>query len=245
MSSSLPNLRSTLPPTAVIFDMDGVLLDSERFVRKHYQQAARQFGWEIDNRLFDSLIGCTSRDAQRQLVEKLGSGFPLEEFNTLVNAAVQSHQDWASLVKIGVSALLTHLRSLELPIGVATSTYTQTACARLKAAGLLGYFKTVVGGDQVAKGKPAPDIFLVAACHLNVPPDKCLVFEDSIRGIEAANAANMTVIHVVDLQPPTSRSRELTHSIAMSCADVPLGLFACVAESCRKRPPSDWPARSG
>jgi len=211
--------------SAVIFDMDGSLLDSERFARTVYQRTAQSLGWKIEDGLFESLLGRTQEDAQRRLAKQLGPDFPLGAFQASVGGAMLAHQDWRSLVKHGATELLEYLRYLGLPTAVATSTMTQEALKRLESSGLLEYFDAVVGGDDVERGKPAPDIFLEAAKRLGVSPHKCVVFEDSVNGIEAAKAADMTVIHVIDLQQPTARSRDIAYLVVRSFVDVPVAIF--------------------
>lgn len=215
--------------SAAIFDMDGCLLDSERFARAVYQRTAHSLGWEIQDCLFETLLGCTQKDAQRRLAKHLGPEFPLKAFQASVVAEMLAHQDWRSLVKHGARELLEFLRDLGLPTAVATSTRTQEALERLESSGLLEFFDTVVGGDDVERGKPAPDIFLEAAGRLGVSPHACVVFEDSVKGMEAAQAADMTVIHVMDIQKPTPRSRDMAYLVVRSFVDVPVSIFTPAA----------------
>jgi len=215
------------PPAAVIFDLDGTLLDTERHTRRLYSQVGQQLGWPIEDTLYDRLIGLTSDDSHRILAEALGAEFPLEQFLRTVRYRLDVHTDWADLVKIGARALVAALRDRNLPVAVATSTARATARARLQAAGLLGCFATVVGGDEVTRGKPAPDLYLEAARRLGVRSDECLAFEDSRVGIESAHSAGMGVFHVLDLQTPTTRTRSLVRGVLASLAEVPLELFGC------------------
>jgi beta-phosphoglucomutase-like phosphatase (HAD superfamily) len=106
-------------------------------------------------------------------------------------------------------------------MAVATSTRTKRATEKLGDAGLLDYFKIVIGGDQVEQGKPDPEIYLKAASALSSAPSRCLALEDSANGVKAAVAAGMTVVQIPDLVPPSDELLQLGHIVLSSLADVP------------------------
>ena len=126
--------------------------------------------------------------------------------------------------KSGLLALLEMLEPLRLPKAVATSTRKQNAVALLEKVRILHHFSTVVGGDEVSKGKPDPEIFLTAAARLDVQPERCIVFEDSPAGIRGAHAAGMIPILVPDLIEPPPDIRALACRVLESLEEA-RGLF--------------------
>ena len=121
--------------------------------------------------------------------------------------------------KPGLVTFLEYLHARRVPRAVATSTATAIATDLLERAGVRHHFTVIVGGDQVERGKPAPDIFLAAATRLGSPPDECLVLEDSGPGIRAAAAAGMRPILVPDRSEPAPEVRQLAYAVVGSLAD--------------------------
>ncbi len=184
---------------AVIFDLDGLMLDTERIARDAWQAAAREVEREIDDALFAQFVGKRDPDCMEMLRAQWGP-FDLEAFRQAIQAHWDARIARAGLpVKDGLGELLEHLEALAWPKAVATSSRRPSALRKL--GDLAARFDALVTGDEVAQGKPAPDIFLLAARRLRVPPAACLVLEDSPAGVAAARAAGMPVIMVPDLVP--------------------------------------------
>jgi HAD superfamily hydrolase (TIGR01509 family) len=189
---------------AVIFDMDGLLVDSERLARDALIETARRFEKQVDYDLFKQMIGVPEDASHELLIRRYGSDFPAAQFleqatlrcRALVNAG---HLD----LKPGAVELLQSLELAGIPKAVATSSSRAKAEHTLRAVGVLSRFNAVVCRDDVARGKPYPDLFLSAASRLEVDPAVCIVLEDSHNGIRAAHAAGMKVIMVPDLLSPT------------------------------------------
>jgi beta-phosphoglucomutase-like phosphatase (HAD superfamily) len=203
-----------MPFDAIIFDMDGLLLDSERMFRIVWQLAATDLGVEMNDAIFFSLIGLNRRSAEARLKSVYGPTWDHEALNSRIDHhwhAIGGHD--AIPVKSGVTELLDHLDASSLPRAVATSTPRLNAEQKLTKVGLLDRFHGLVGGDEVAAGKPAPDPYLKAAALLNVDPARCLALEDSPNGLRAARAAGMTVIMVPDLIAPTEALRDVAHHV--------------------------------
>lgn len=204
-------------PAAVVLDMDGLLLDTERLVRPAWQETAAELGHAMDDALYAQLIGRTDRDAIGVLAASLGPGFASSEF--LVRAQARTEQVLAAATvpwRPGAAALLDALDEIAMPRAIATSTRRRDALLRLERSGIARRVAVVVCGDDVARGKPAPDIYLRAAAELGVAPAACVAFEDSSPGACAAAAAGMIAILVPDLCPPTVEARGAASAVVGS-----------------------------
>ena len=191
-------------PGAVIFDMDGLMLDTERLAPAAWSEAARAVGVEFDMTLLPSMVGRSFRDCNALIVERHGEAYPTAELMRAWHVAYDAivARDGIAL-KPGLVELLDWLEREDIDKAVATSTRRDRAQTKLAQTRLLHRFTVLVGGDEIARGKPAPDIFLLAAERLSRPPQDCVVLEDSEPGVRAALAAGMTPIMVPDLRPPS------------------------------------------
>jgi beta-phosphoglucomutase len=194
--------------SAVIFDMDGLMLDTESINRLAWQRAAEDLGYELRDEFYLSLLGRTTGDCEFLVRQLLGPEFPMDEFRVRRRRVWNAHMDGAGIeAKAGLLDLLAFLEAQRLPLAVATSSHARSADASLRSAGVRDRFGVVVTGDQVARGKPAPDIYLEAARRLGVGSADCLALEDSDNGVRAACGAGMTTVMVPDLKPASPESR--------------------------------------
>lgn len=188
-----------------VFDMDGLMIDSERVVLMGYEFAAEKFGY--DSKILELArlsIGRTVNDTRKIFNESMGSGFDYDTFKPNVSKFVKDYFEENGVpVKKGVFELLEVLKRKNYRLCVATSTRKETASEELIKAGILEHFEDLVGGNDISRGKPFPDIFLEAAKRIEAKPENCFVFEDSINGIKAAYAAGMKPIMIPDLVEPT------------------------------------------
>ncbi|MBR2177008.1 MAG: HAD family phosphatase [Clostridia bacterium] len=206
---------------AVIFDMDGVIFDSEKLYLECCKEAAEKSG--IEN-IEETCLSCIGLNTERTLTlfrDRYGDDFPLDEFWSYARKRFAEKAQGGLLpVKKGAEELLRYLKNNHVPIGLASSTKTETVRTELTAAGLIHYFDVIIGGDMVPKSKPEPDIFLLAADWLGFPAEDCVIIEDSFNGIRAANASGAFVIMVPDLVQPTAEISSLANQILPSLIEV-------------------------
>jgi HAD superfamily hydrolase (TIGR01509 family) len=211
--------------TTAIFDMDGLLLDSERPTRDAWEEVLTGMGLVYDHRLYLSAVGRDFSDTRVLLTQGHGPGFDFDAALAQVRqrlAETVGRTGYAS--KPGALELLDELSGRGIRCAVASSTAIEQIGQRLRRASLLDYFEVLAGGDEVRRGKPEPDIFLLAASRLGVTPQTCLVFEDSSYGAQGALAAGMGVVLVPDLKPPTEEVGRLALRILGSLEESPVFL---------------------
>ncbi len=219
-------------PTAVIFDMDGLMLDTEGLAARAWTDAAERLGVTFDAAVTPRLVGRNAADCRALIRAHHGDGYPVADLERAWLAAYDAivERDGVAL-KPGLLALLAWLEDAGIPKAVATSTRRARAQAKLVGTGLHERFAALVGGDEVAQGKPAPDIYVAAARRLGVAPAACLALEDSEPGIDAALAAGMAVIMVPDRAPPSSALLARGTPVLASLRDVHAHLATLPAQA--------------
>lgn len=200
--------------TAVIFDMDGTIFDSERLVLDCWERIGKKYGIPDIGEVFIRCIG-TNKVRTRQIVdEHYGKTFPYEKFSAESSALFREMTEKEGLpVKAGVREILTYLREEKIPLGLASSTRLAVVEEELKDAGLYAYFQTVVGGDLLKNSKPAPDIYLMTCERMGILPEKAYAIEDSYNGIRSAHSAGLHPVMVPDMLPATEEMRSLSEAV--------------------------------
>ena len=203
-----------------IFDMDGLLVDTEPGYLESMQLAAHEQGHKLGSEFMLDLVGRGGDESYALIRSQLGTGFDMQAFG----------QRWPDIwrdntTRLGIDTkpcvlqLLDWIHELGLPLTIATATHAEHAARTLELSGLKHHFDAIVTGDQVVNGKPAPDIYLRAASLLGLEPELCLAFEDSVPGVTAASSAGIRVVMVPDLKSATPHAESLAHSVCASLCD--------------------------
>ena len=205
---------------AVVFDMDGLMFDTERLARDAWRCAMADHGYALDDEVYLTAVGRTVAGACSVFMEAFGPDLPIAEIETAKARYLRHMLEPGPPLKPGLLALLEGLEALHRPLAVASATARVEVELRLAGVGLLERFGVVVGGDEVERGKPAPDLFLLAAERLRACPADCVVLEDSEAGVEAAAAAGMAVVVVPDLVEPSPAVRAVARAVLPSLEGV-------------------------
>ena len=201
---------------AVVFDMDGLMLDTERVALECWTATAAELGWEIARETFVKLVGLDQQESRKVLLECLGDSFPLAEVSARARISYLARLREGIPLKPGLLALLDWLALRRIRVAVATSTRSDLAREKLALAGIDRRFVTVACADEVGRGKPAPDVYLAAVGRLEVDPARCIALEDTDVGLRAAHGAGLRCILVPDLRPPLPEYEPLAHAIVPS-----------------------------
>lgn len=207
-------------PAAVVFDMDGLLFDTENLVREAMYAAAPRLGLEMPEDLFLSLLGLGGNASRARLLEHYGEQFDIETFWKAVDEDFHRISEGRQYLKTGVVELLDWLDDAQLPRAIATSSPHRNVQKNLATHGLSGRFDVIVAHGDYEHGKPHPAPFLTAAKKLGVPPQDCLALEDSHNGVRSACAAGMMTVMVPDLLKPTDDIRAICLAVANDLHDV-------------------------
>lgn len=209
------------PFEAVVFDMDGLLLDSERPIRDAWIEACHNQGFAFETEQYDQVIGRNFRDSDLILRELIDDEALYAKIVAETVASIEAISNGAGFSLMpGAIELIGALRENGTRLAVASSSRRSEVKRRLTMAGVFDHFESVSCGDEVTQGKPAPDLFLLSAERLGISADRCLVFEDSEAGAMGALAAGMGVVLVPDLQPPSTEIRMMALEVLSSLTEV-------------------------
>ena len=207
---------------ALIFDMDGLLFDSERIVQRSWEDCGNVLGLPGMGSHIYNTLGMNAAASRVYFTREVGADFPHEEFAALTRVRFREITDEEGLsMKPGVKELLTYARDHGLKTALATSSRGEYALRNLTDAEIKEYFDGFVFGDMVSRAKPDPEIYLAACQSIGTAPGRCMALEDSPNGIRSAHAAEMVPVMVPDLVRPDEELRGLTYKIVDTLYDVP------------------------
>jgi len=203
-------------PKGVIFDMDGTLLDSERIHIKIISEVCKLMDLPVEVSFLYTRVGIPEDDNRKAYLKKYGDNFPFDKVFKIVVEKENDLVDKSGFpLRPGVLSILTKLKQLNIPSAVATSAVTQRAKYKLSKSGILEYFSALACAEEIKNGKPAPDIFLLAANKLQLYVKDCVGFEDSPAGLQGLHSAGIRSIFVKDLiTPPDDILKEVWHSFS-------------------------------
>lgn len=210
------------PIQGVLFDMDGVILDSEKLYVRFWAEACRSFGYPMTREQALGMRSLNPQAAQSYLNGLFGPGPDYWSIRAQRIARMDAYvAEHGIEAKPGISALLDFLHSRGIPCAVTTASPPDRIRENLDMVGLYHRFDRICSAYQVAHGKPEPDIYLFGADSLGLPPENCLALEDSYTGLLSAHRAGCMAVHVPDLDAPTDAIREIAFAIADSLSDIP------------------------
>jgi HAD superfamily hydrolase (TIGR01509 family) len=212
--------RPERSPAAVIFDLDGTLVDAEVWWNEVREAWAADHGraWTADDQA--AVMGANSAGWGRIMRDRLDLDLPVEDIvAAIVGGVVERYRVRGAPRIAGAEAAVERLARAGLPLAVASSAHRAVIDAALGALGIAGLFGAVVSSDEVAHGKPAPDVYLLAARELGVDPADCLVVEDSLNGVLAGRAAGMTVVLIPNKAVPPAPGARVAASLVLASLD--------------------------
>lgn len=206
---------------AVVFDMDGVLFDTEILCMKSWMAIAERHGLPDMAEIFPQCIGLNANDSRRIVLNAYGADFDYPAFREETARWFREYIETNGLpVKQGVYQILEWLGASGYKVALASSTRRESVFSHLDKAGIRGCFSVVVTGDMVEHSKPRPDIYLLACRELGVEPELCYAIEDSPNGIRSAHAAGMCPVMVPDMIPPDEELRRLSAVVLKDLTEV-------------------------
>lgn len=206
---------------AVIFDMDGLMIDSEQVTFEGYQEVLKKMGLTISKDFYKSLLGKPISGIFNQFYKVYGNDFEIERVIKDVHAYVANRFETEGVpLKEGLIELLKYLKANNYKTIVATSSQRKRVDTILSLANLTNYFDDSICGDEVKNGKPNPEVFIKSCEKLAVLPSEAIVLEDSEAGIEAAFNAEIKVICIVDMKYPEKKYEDMTLSIMKDLHEV-------------------------
>lgn len=209
---------------AVIFDMDGTLIDTERVSQAAWRRAAQDFRIEIPEHILHAFVGCSIPNAMNMIDDEFGDpAFTERLFNRRHEIFDATWEDELEL-KPGAAEAVAAVRERGLAAALATSSVRDRAITSMERLGLMELFDAAVFDEDIEHHKPAPDVYLVAADHLGVEPTRCVTVEDSFNGVRAGAAAGMRTIMVPDYNEPTPEIRALCAEVLTTLHELPAAL---------------------
>ncbi len=205
----------------VIFDMDGLMFDTELLTFKIWNEILTEKGYDYSFEIYKQTIGIRTVEVKKYYADLYGESFNYDE---IYKEAIERFWKYTETkgvpIKEGLFELLDFLKEQKIKIALATSTTTKSAREILRRANVLEYFDKLVCGDMVTNGKPHPEIFLKAVKELELKAEDCVGLEDSINGIKSLYSANIKAIMVPDLIEPTDEIKPMIYKVSKNLKEV-------------------------
>ncbi len=206
----------------VLFDMDGVLFDTESLYNRMDIEVARDMGYSIDFSLTSQMLGANAAHCRNVLLTALGPDFEYDAFSKEVHKRAFATMEKEGLtIKPGAVSLLQYLTENNYKKAVASSSNCAVIQHHLELTNFTHYFDAIVGGDMVTHSKPHPSIFITAASAVGLAPNQCLAIEDSFNGVRSAAAAGCLTVMVPDMLPPNEEIKEIATIVLPSLEELP------------------------
>ena len=206
---------------AIIFDMDGLMIDSERVTFECYQERLKDMNLTMDEEFYKTLLGKPIKGIYQRFYDVYGNDFPIENVIQDVHQLMAERFETEGVpVKKGLVELLHYLKDNNYKTNVATSSNRDRVDKILAQAKITEFFDDSICGDEVTKGKPNPEVFLKSCQKLGVNVDEAIVLEDSEAGIQASYDANIKVICIPDMKYPEKQYEEKTFKILKDLTEV-------------------------
>ncbi|MCR5015350.1 MAG: HAD family phosphatase [Ruminococcus sp.] len=197
-----------------VFDMDGLMVDTEKLYLRYWKEASAAFGYDMQNEHVYSIRSLARKYSIPKLKSFFGEDFPTEDVRKRRTELINAHiEKYGIDVKKGLFELLDYLKKHGVKLAVATATPRERALYCLGKISARDYFDAVICGDMIESGKPDPDIYLTAARELGLPPEQCAALEDSPNGIRAAHSAGCQAIMIPDMTPPDEETAPLLSAV--------------------------------
>ncbi|MBS5938579.1 HAD family phosphatase [Clostridium sp.] len=210
---------------SVIFDMDGVLFDTESIYLKVWKNVFKKYGYKMTKDIYSQVIATGRENVKKVFLREFGEKLPIEKMYVEKDLALKEEIEKCVYIKEGAVEILTHLKSKNYKVALATSSDRERMNKQLEKANIRKYFDEIVCKDEVEKTKPNPEIYLKVANKLNVNPKNCLVIEDSLAGVKAAYKANMKVLHVEDLKKADNEIKKYCYKSFNNLLDIKEEIF--------------------
>lgn len=205
----------------IVFDMDGLMFDTERIAMDGWDYAASMMGVVIPREIQIKVLGLTEESSKQLFEEYLGKDFDFYKAKDLRISYAYSYIEKNGVpLKKGLIELLDYLKANNYTIAVATSTEKEKAEYLIKKAGVYEYFNAVICGNMIKNGKPEPDIYLKASELIGIHPSECLALEDSINGILSADRAGLKPVMIPDIVQPNEDIKKLLYANLTTLLDV-------------------------
>lgn len=214
-----------LTPQAVIFDMDGTLVDTERVVQTAWRQAAADLGLDVPERIWNAFVGCSIPNARVMINDEFGDPELTDRLFAHQRELYFRLEEEGLEPCTGALDALRELSEAGMTLALATSTHQEHALPLMERFGMAPFFSSMTFGDEITRAKPAPDIYLEAARRLGLEPATCAAVEDSMNGALAACAAGMATYLVPEWATPTPEVVDQCAAVLSSLTELPAAIL--------------------